>query len=148
MIAPMNSQRSGIGVIVYAGHVFAVGGFDGSRRLRTAEAYNPETNVWTNVASMITTRRNFGIEVVEDRLFVTGGFNGYTTCYNVECYDATTDRWSEVCDMEIFRSALSCCVIFGLPNMADYMVSRDTLPLPSIEEEEEEEEEMESEDSS
>uniref|UniRef100_A0AAZ1XVV0 BACK domain-containing protein n=1 Tax=Oreochromis aureus TaxID=47969 RepID=A0AAZ1XVV0_OREAU len=30
MISPMNSRRSGIGVIAYADHVFAVGGFDGN----------------------------------------------------------------------------------------------------------------------
>ncbi|XP_027857499.1 kelch-like protein 10 isoform X1 [Xiphophorus couchianus] len=145
LIAPMNSRRSGIGVIAYAGHVFAVGGFDGNRRLRTAEAFNPETNLWMNVGSMITTRSNFGIEVIEDRLFVVGGFNGYTTCYNVECYNNLTDVWTEACDMEIFRSALSCCVITGLPNMADYMVSRDALLEDEEEEGEEEEEEEEEE---
>ncbi|MEQ2207569.1 hypothetical protein XENOCAPTIV_014768, partial [Xenoophorus captivus] len=126
-----------------------VGGFDGNSRLSSAEAYNPDTNLWTNVASMITTRSNFGIEVVEDRLFVVGGFNGFTTSYAVECYDATTNEWFTVCGIRIFRSALSCCVISGLPNMADYVVPRDTLPqLPALEEEEEEEQnEIESGDS-
>ncbi|XP_047204278.1 kelch-like protein 10 [Girardinichthys multiradiatus] len=149
MITPMNSRRSGIGVMAYAGHVYAVGGFDGNSRLSSAEAYNPDTNLWTNVASMITTRSNFGIEVVEDRLFVVGGFNGFTTSYAVECYDATTNEWFMVCGIGIFRSALSCCVISGIPNMADYVVPRDTLPqLPAMEEEEEEEQnEMESGDS-
>ncbi|KAM4540281.1 kelch-like protein 10 [Fundulus diaphanus] len=144
MITPMNSRRSGIGVIACAGHIFAVGGFDGNRRLRSAEAFNPETDLWMNVAPMITTRSNFGIEVLENRLFVVGGFNGFNTCYNVECYDTTANEWSEVCEMQVFRSALSCCVISGLPNMVDYMVPRDALALLPVEEEEE----MESEDSS
>ncbi|XP_014854342.1 PREDICTED: kelch-like protein 10 [Poecilia mexicana] len=137
MISPMNSQRSGIGVVAYAGHVYAVGGFDGNSRLRSAEAYNPETNAWTNVASMITTRSNFGIEVVEDRLFVVGGFNGFTTSYHVECYDATRNEWLEVCGMGIFRSAVSCCVIAGLPNMPEYVIPRDALPLLPIEDDHE-----------
>lgn len=89
---------------------------------------------------MITTRSNFGIEVLEDRLFVVGGFNGFTTSYDVECYNATTNEWVEVCGMGIFRSAVSCCVISGLPNMAEYVIPRDALPLLSIEEETESEE--------
>ncbi|XP_072226174.1 kelch-like protein 10 [Leuresthes tenuis] len=135
IISPMNIRRSGVGVIAYADHVYAVGGFDGNNRLRNAEAYNPQTNTWENVASMITPRSNFGIEVIEDRLFVVGGFNGFTTTYNVEYYDSTVDEWSEVCDMEIFRSALSCCVLSGLPNMTEYAVRRDALPLLHFEEE-------------
>uniref|UniRef100_A0A3Q2PXY9 Kelch like family member 10 n=2 Tax=Fundulus heteroclitus TaxID=8078 RepID=A0A3Q2PXY9_FUNHE len=135
VITPMNIQRSGVGVIAYAGRVYAVGGFDGSNRLSSVEAYSPETHLWTNVASMTTTRSNFGIEVVEDRLFAVGGFNGFTTSYKVECYDATTDEWLEVCGMGIFRSAVSCCVISGLPNMAEYVVPRDALPLRPLEEE-------------
>ncbi|XP_028453629.1 kelch-like protein 10 isoform X1 [Perca flavescens] len=127
IIGPMNCRRSGIGVIAYADHVYAVGGFDGNTRLRSAEAYNPQTNTWLEVSSMLTPRSNFGIEVLDDQLFAVGGFNGYTTSYNVESYDATTDEWSEACDMEIFRSALSCCVVYGLPNMADYVVPRDAL---------------------
>lgn len=114
-----------------------VGGFDGNSRLRSVEAYNPETNAWTNVASMITTRSNFGIEVVEDRLFVVGGFNGFTTSYHVECYDSTRNEWLEVCGMGIFRSAVSCCVIAGLPNMPEYVVPRDALPLLPLEEDHE-----------
>ncbi|XP_059206236.1 kelch-like protein 10 isoform X2 [Centropristis striata] len=134
MISLMTSRRSGIGVVAYGDHVYAVGGFDGTTRLRSAEAYNPRTNTWHEVASMITPRSNFGIEVLEDQLFVVGGFNGFTTSYNVEYYDATTNEWSEACDMEIFRSALSCCVVSGIPNIAEYTVPRDALPHLHLEE--------------
>uniref|UniRef100_A0A7N8X2V7 Kelch-like protein 10 n=1 Tax=Mastacembelus armatus TaxID=205130 RepID=A0A7N8X2V7_9TELE len=135
MITPMNSRRSGIGVIAYVGHVFAVGGFDGSNRLRSAEAYNPCTNTWHLVASMLTPRSNFGLEVIEDRLFVVGGFNGFTTTYNVEYYDSTSSEWSEACDMEIFRSALSCCVVSRLSDMTEYTVPRDSLPFLHVDDE-------------
>nr|XP_046274623.1 kelch-like protein 10 [Scatophagus argus] len=134
VITPMTSQRSGIGVIAYADHVYAVGGFDGNSRLRSVEAYNPRTNNWHTVSCMMTTRSNFGIEVIDNRLFVVGGFNGFTTTYNVEYYDANADEWTEACDMEICRSALSCCVVSGLPNMSEYVVPRDELPLLHFEE--------------
>ncbi|XP_040908881.1 kelch-like protein 10 [Toxotes jaculatrix] len=135
MITPMNSRRSGIGVIAYADHVYAVGGFDGNTRLNSAEAYNPRTNTWHGISPMLTPRSNFGLEVIDDRLFVVGGFNGFTTTYNVEYYDATTNEWSAAWEMEIFRSALSCCVVFGLPNMAEYTASRDILPFVHFEDE-------------
>ncbi|XP_054462486.1 kelch-like protein 10 [Anoplopoma fimbria] len=128
VIGLMNCRRSGIGIVAYADHVYAVGGFDGSIRLCSAEAYNPRNNTWHEVSPMLTPRSNFGIEVLDDRLFVVGGFNGFTTSYNVEYYDATTDEWTEACEMEIFRSALSCCVVSDLPNMVDYVVPRDALP--------------------
>ncbi|XP_037548913.1 kelch-like protein 10 [Nematolebias whitei] len=127
LIAPMNSPRSGIGVVAYGGHVYAVGGFDGNSRQQSVEAYDPQTNSWRYVASMITPRSNFGIEIVEDRLYVIGGFNGFTTTYNVEYYSHENNVWSSACNMEIFRSAVSCCVIAGLPNMAEYVTSNPQL---------------------
>ncbi|KAL1006446.1 hypothetical protein UPYG_G00072520 [Umbra pygmaea] len=126
LISPMGSRRSGVGVIAYAEHIYVVGGFDGVNRLRTVEAYNPQTDTWRVVPPMCISRSNFGIEVVDDLLFVVGGFNGLTTTYNVECYDVKTNKWYNAPDISIFRSALSCCVAHGLPNMIEYIVSRDT----------------------
>ncbi|XP_071382631.1 kelch-like protein 10 [Centroberyx affinis] len=134
LIANMSSRRSGLGVIAYGEYIYAVGGFDGTTRLRSAEAYDPPTNTWRAVATMLNPRSNFGIEVVDDQLFVVGGFNGFTTCFNVERYDESANEWYEARDMEIFRSALSCCVAHGLPNMAEYAAPHDTLSLPSTEE--------------
>uniref|UniRef100_A0A3Q3NHF2 Kelch like family member 10 n=1 Tax=Labrus bergylta TaxID=56723 RepID=A0A3Q3NHF2_9LABR len=128
MISPMISRRSGIGVISYGGFVYAVGGFDGNTRLCSAEAYNPQTNTWHAVSSMLKPRSNFGIEVIDDKLFAVGGFNGFTTSYNVEFYDASTNVWSEAADMEIFRSAVSCCVVTGIPNVTKLTVPRDNWP--------------------
>uniref|UniRef100_A0AAV2JLD9 Uncharacterized protein n=1 Tax=Knipowitschia caucasica TaxID=637954 RepID=A0AAV2JLD9_KNICA len=73
-----------------------VGGFDGSIRLSSVEAYNPDTNSWRQVASMNTARSNFGIEVLDGRIFALGGYNGFTTTYATEAYDHLEDRWSEV----------------------------------------------------
>ncbi|XP_028253724.1 kelch-like protein 10 [Parambassis ranga] len=126
LISPMRSRRCGLGVIAYNNHVYAVGGSDGTAFLQTAEVYNPHTNNWRNVSSMMTPRCNFGIDVVEDQLFVVGGDNSFnTTTSKVEYYDSETNVWSQACDMDVGRSALSCCVLSGLPNMADYTIPRD-----------------------
>ncbi|KAK2848767.1 hypothetical protein Q5P01_008601 [Channa striata] len=140
LITPMNSRRSGIGVIAYADHVYAVGGFDGNNHLQSAEVYNPQTNAWHTATSMLTPRSNFGIEVIDDLLFVVGGFNGATTTYSVEYYDVTMNVWFEARHMEIYRSALSCCVVPRLPNMTEYTFPRDSLPLFHLDEVEEGEE--------
>ncbi|XP_051501951.1 kelch-like protein 10 [Myxocyprinus asiaticus] len=133
LIAPMRSHRSGVGVIAYGDLVYAVGGFDGTGRLHSAEAYNPLTDLWHDVASMFDPRSNFGIEVVDDLLFVVGGFNGFSTSCDVECYNEKTNEWNSVCDMDIFRSALSCCVLSGLPNIKHYAAQRDPAEIPEDE---------------
>ncbi|XP_028296561.1 kelch-like protein 20 [Gouania willdenowi] len=46
LITPMGTPRYRLGVVAYMGHIFAVGGSDGSRDLRSAEAYDPVTNTW------------------------------------------------------------------------------------------------------
>uniref|UniRef100_A0A3Q3MFM1 Kelch-like protein 10 n=1 Tax=Mastacembelus armatus TaxID=205130 RepID=A0A3Q3MFM1_9TELE len=127
MITSMSTRRSGIGVIAYAGHIFAVGGFNGTTRLHTAEAYNADTNSWYDVPSMLRPRSNFGIEVIDDHIFVVGGFNGFTTTLDAECFSIEAGEWSDVCDMVVSRSALSCCVIYGIDDMAEFSAPRCSL---------------------
>ncbi|XP_035260120.1 kelch-like protein 10 [Anguilla anguilla] len=126
MIAPMRTRRSGLGVVAYEEQIYVVGGFDGVTRLRSTEAYNPLTDSWRSVSPMFNPRSNFGIEVVEDQLFVMAGFNGFTVIFHVECYDEREDKWYDVPDMNVARSALSCCVLSGLPNITQYIAPRDS----------------------
>ncbi|XP_036408745.1 kelch-like protein 10 [Megalops cyprinoides] len=129
-ITPMSGRHSGLGVITYGEEVYVVGGFDGVSRLRSVEAYNPLTNTWRAMPDMIVARSNFGIEVLDDRLFVLGGFNGFTTTFYAECFDEKTNEWCSIQDMGIFRSALSCCVVPGLPNVSEYCTPRDSQKPP------------------
>ena len=61
----MRSKRSGVGVVGYCGYVYAIGGFDGSHRLSSAERYDPELNKWMPVSAMHSSRSNFAIEVIK-----------------------------------------------------------------------------------
>ena len=45
-----------MGAAVFEGKLYAVGGYDGSYFLDTVEAYEPEANTWTAVASLATKR--------------------------------------------------------------------------------------------
>ncbi|XP_047013093.1 kelch-like protein 10 [Ictalurus punctatus] len=118
VIPPMMKRRNGLGVVAYGGQVYAVGGFDGTNELSDVEVYNPQTNVWKQGPAMNSKHRNFGIEVVDDLLFVLGG-------NNVECYDEQTSEWHAVEHTGISRRALSCCVLSGLPNIAEYAAPRE-----------------------
>ncbi|KAK2851195.1 hypothetical protein Q5P01_007471 [Channa striata] len=119
MIACMGNRRGGIGVVTYAGYVFA--------------AYNPDTDTWSDMPSMVQRRSNFGIAVIDDRLFVVGGFNGLSTTAGVESYNIGADHWSYVPDMKISCSALSCCVVYGLTNIAEYAAPRPSLEVSEVE---------------
>ncbi|XP_043590171.1 kelch-like protein 10 isoform X1 [Bombus pyrosoma] len=121
MIAPMRSRRSGVSCIAYHNNVYVIGGFNGISRMCSGEKYNPATDIWSPIPDMYNSRSNFAIEVIDDMIFAIGGFNGVTTIYHVECYDEKTNEWYEATDMNVYRSALSACVIMGLPNVNDYI---------------------------
>uniref|UniRef100_A0A3P8WFE5 Kelch like family member 10 n=3 Tax=Cynoglossus semilaevis TaxID=244447 RepID=A0A3P8WFE5_CYNSE len=129
LITPMINRRSGLGVIAHAEQIYAVGGCNGPHRLRTTEVYNPLNDTWSYAGSMLTTRFNFGLEVIYDHIYVVGGYTGTGTTSQVEYYDRTQDQWFLAPKPLNHGSALSCCVVSGLPDTSDYAVPRDTLPF-------------------
>lgn len=82
---------------------------------------------------MHTNRSNFGLGVINNRIYVVGGLNGTYTTNKVEYYDSMADQWIEACDMKKKYGSLSCCVVFGIPNLAEYAVNRDSLPFLDLE---------------
>jgi len=61
MVASMGTKRIGVGVAVVNRLMYAVGGYDGSNRLRSMECYDPEADEWHFVAPMNTTRSGAGM---------------------------------------------------------------------------------------
>ena len=59
-VNPMFTSRIGVGVAVVNRLLFAVGGYDGTNRLRSVECYHPEKEEWQQVASMTTMRSGAG----------------------------------------------------------------------------------------
>ncbi|KAF7641191.1 hypothetical protein LDENG_00289830 [Lucifuga dentata] len=105
-----------------------MGGFNSASQLGSAEAYNPETNTWNAIPSMISSRSRFGIGVIDDRIYVVGGVSATDTRSDVEFYDATAGEWSEARNTG-FSMAVGCCVVSGLSNMAEYAAPREPIPL-------------------
>ncbi|XP_047191782.1 kelch-like protein 10 [Scophthalmus maximus] len=132
MIAPMISRRSGLGVVAFQDQIYAVGGFTGDEYQRSAESYDPWTDSWQEVCPMLSPRRDFGLEVIEDRIFAVGGFTDLDITNEAEAYCSVTDSWTECPGMKIFRCGLSSCVVYGIPNMADYTFLPDSLSLSHL----------------
>ncbi|XP_076009809.1 kelch-like protein 10 [Genypterus blacodes] len=124
LIAPMSTSRCGLGVVALEEHIYAVGGNNEDTYMSSVEAYNPLTNTWQSVTPMLSRRKGFGVAVVDGRLFAIGGFDGFTVISSVELYDPVIDHWLPASSMRIPRSDLSCCVISGLTNMADFAAPR------------------------
>lgn len=57
MAEAMSMLRSRVGVAVMDNKLFAVGGYNGSERLSTAEVFNPVKRVWSRVSPMHFNRR-------------------------------------------------------------------------------------------
>ena len=62
------------GVAVLRGHVYAVGGFDGSRQLTSVERYDPSKDSWEEVAPLLRARSGVGVAVIDDNLFALGKY--------------------------------------------------------------------------
>ena len=56
----MTCKRSGAGVGIMDGILYAVGGHDGPDVRNTVEAYDPSTGTWRLIANMTFCRRNAG----------------------------------------------------------------------------------------
>lgn len=58
--------------------MYAVGGFNGSLRVRTVDCYDPMMDRWTSVSSMQDRRSTLGAAVLSGLLYAVGGFDGST----------------------------------------------------------------------
>ena len=63
---------------VLNGLVYAVGGFNGSLRVRTVDVYDPIRDMWSSVASMDARRSTLGVAVLGGMIYAVGGFDGTT----------------------------------------------------------------------
>ena len=91
--APMPTPRSGFGVAVVDGIIYAIGGGNTSGNLDTVEAYEPATNTWTTKAPMPSGRSLLTVASIDKLIYAIGGNNG-TYTDTVFAYDPSTNGWS------------------------------------------------------
>ncbi|WAQ96164.1 KELC-like protein, partial [Mya arenaria] len=119
-LAEMPSRRCRCGVALINGLVYAVGGFNGSLRVRTVDMYDPLKDTWTGCPSMearrrlntaecfdvhsgewrlispLSTRRSsVGVGVLNGFVYAVGGYDGSSRqCLSsVERYNPNDDTW-------------------------------------------------------
>jgi N-acetylneuraminic acid mutarotase len=117
-LEPMPTARSGLGVAVVDGKIYAIGGQKGDEVLNVTEEYDPVTNQWTSKTSMPTARSDFGIAVYQNKIYVIGGTNGSGIAAGesqltgvTEVYNPITDTWETKTSMPNPRQGLEANVV-------------------------------------
>jgi kelch-like protein 2/3 len=93
-VPDMGCRRSGAGVGVLEGILYAVGGHDGPQVRKSVEAYDPAKRMWSPVSEMTFCRRNAGVVALNGFLYVVGGDDGCSNLSSVEVYNPKTDAWT------------------------------------------------------
>uniref|UniRef100_A0A158PAF4 BTB domain-containing protein n=1 Tax=Angiostrongylus cantonensis TaxID=6313 RepID=A0A158PAF4_ANGCA len=78
-------------------HVVAMGGYNGYRRLQTAEILNIEKNHWFHLPFMSKQRSDAGAVVLAGRPTIIGGFDGRTIHNDIEMLDFASQSWFVLC---------------------------------------------------
>ena len=127
--APMQVARSGLGVAVADGKIYAIGGtiesgfvpsargsivFDSTANgVGINEVYDPETDTWTYKASMPTPRLAFGIAVYKNKIYCIGGQANLSSTGINEVYDPATNTWETKTPMPTPRTWVAANAVNG-----------------------------------
>uniref|UniRef100_A0A8R1HQB3 Kelch repeat protein n=1 Tax=Caenorhabditis japonica TaxID=281687 RepID=A0A8R1HQB3_CAEJA len=122
----MRTRRTGCSAISILDNVcMVIGGFNGSKRLDSAEMYDVREGIWHPVSLMHTSRSNFGACHADDySVYVAGGFDGQTTTKDSERLDLRNRRWQSLPDMNEAKSALR------LVKLADHAFLDELFEIP------------------
>ena len=107
---PNADTKDRVGVAVLNRLLYAVGGFDGTNRLNSAECYYPERNEWRMITPMNTIWSGARVCVLHNCIYAAGGYDGQDQPNSVERYDVETETWTFVAPMKHRRSALGITV--------------------------------------
>ncbi|TRY83553.1 hypothetical protein DNTS_016263 [Danionella cerebrum] len=108
----MSECRSTLGVVVLAGEIYALGGYDGQYYLQSVEKYQPKLKEWQPVAPMSKSRSCFATAVLDGMVYAIGGY-GPAHMNSVERYDPSKDSWEMVASMADKRINFGVGVMLG-----------------------------------
>ncbi|KAG8544922.1 hypothetical protein GDO81_021625 [Engystomops pustulosus] len=112
-MASMYTKRWWHGMVTSKGQIYAVGGFDGVKRLSTAERYNSFTNTWSPVTPMLEAVSSAAVVSCMNKLYVIGGAVNYGNTDKVQCYDPEADRWTYVSSAPFSKDGISGVAVDG-----------------------------------
>jgi N-acetylneuraminic acid mutarotase len=112
--ACMHEKRLGMGVAVYDGCIYVMGGSDsGNNILNTVEKYYPEANKWKYVSPMATARKHLGSCKCGDLIFAVGGTNSTGELDSAEVYSPDINKWTEIPKMHKKRCGIGLVELSG-----------------------------------
>ncbi len=114
--APMRQARYGFGIDVLDGRAVVAGGIGpGDVWLNSVEAYDPQADLWRDVAPLSVARHALALVNLDGTLYAIGGSNGAHGLFyrTVEAYDPPGDRWIRKADLPRARSEFAAAGLDG-----------------------------------
>jgi N-acetylneuraminic acid mutarotase len=113
----MHQARSGLGVAVVNGKIYAIGGLIiGGVPIGTNEEYDPVTDTWTTKIASPTLLDAFGITIHNNMIYVIGGdfgpFGPHQNYTNL-LYNPATDTWENGAELPTPRGRMDANVVGG-----------------------------------
>ena len=118
-IPSMPTPRTGISAAVVDSKLYVVGGcgetspLSECKSLTTVEVYDPQTNNWSTLTSLLTPRHSFALGVYGSQLIVAGGSSsvgmkqtGDDIVKSVDVYDLIANEWYTITRMPDARNGL------------------------------------------
>ncbi|KAM5181775.1 kelch-like protein 35 [Mantella aurantiaca] len=113
-VASLNTGRWRHGMVTLKGQIYAVGGFDGQRRLPAVEWYSSFTNAWTNATPMLEAVSSAGVVTCVNKLYVIGGaVDDHQSTDKVQCYDPVEDKWTYKSPAPFCKDCISAVELDG-----------------------------------
>lgn len=111
----MHDLREACGCGVIGGCIYVAGGIcrlkAAERRVRSAEVYFPDKNLWCPIASMAEGRSCCASAVVGNKLYIIGGYGARNFLQSVEVYDPVEDTWTRRSNMPRLWILAGCASI-------------------------------------
>mmetsp|Transcript_149942 Transcript_149942/g.462880 ORF Transcript_149942/g.462880 Transcript_149942/m.462880 type:complete len:443 (-) Transcript_149942:97-1425(-) len=112
-LPPMATRRRALGAAALDGKVYAIGGFDGERELRTAEVFDLATSAWAPLPPMTRPRADVAAVALDGGLYVLGGQEYGQPTASVEVFTPSDGVWTPLPPMNTAR----CCHAAGMARL-------------------------------
>jgi len=112
--APLPTPREGLALVVYEGHVYAIGGESAEGVTGAVERYDPKADNWASLADKPTPVADVAAALIGGEIYVPGGrtASGSPTEI-VEAYNPETDTWERKAPLPVALSAYALAALEG-----------------------------------
>ena len=112
--APLRTPRSGLALVAYEGHVYAIGGESADGVSGAVEKYDPQADNWMPLADKPTAVADVAAALIGGEIYVPGGrtLSGSPTAV-VEAYNPETDTWGARAPLPVALSAYALAALEG-----------------------------------